>query len=190
MDFSIWNQTLHVTYCFNKCPYMNILLSWQRCGGGCPDVPRWGGSSLLSFEGGNCSSPSAPLLMEASSQSGHQLYPVRTLNTTTCTQILFTLMLLSTGFHAFTIYCETLYQISLVDVMRKEQSLSKFPQQILPKYTDLWACPDHTPALPRALARSLTNPRSQIPQQTSLLLSAPQLLLEESQQKCFWPIQT
>ncbi|XP_057204279.1 transmembrane protein 255B isoform X2 [Triplophysa rosa] len=47
----------------------------MRSGGVCPDVPRWGGSSLLSFEGGNCSSPTAPLLMEASSQIGHQLYP-------------------------------------------------------------------------------------------------------------------
>ncbi|KAA0714667.1 hypothetical protein E1301_Tti006493 [Triplophysa tibetana] len=52
-----------------------MLFSWQKSGVVCPDVPWWGGSSLLSFEGGNCSSPTAPLLMEASSQIGHQLYP-------------------------------------------------------------------------------------------------------------------
>ncbi|XP_055030482.2 transmembrane protein 255B isoform X2 [Misgurnus anguillicaudatus] len=52
----------------------------QRSLGVCPDVPQWGGSSLSSFERGNCSSPTAPLLMNPSSNSGQQLYPTALLS--------------------------------------------------------------------------------------------------------------
>lgn len=157
-----------------------VLFSWKKSGGVCPDVPWWGGSSLLSFEGGNYSSPTAPLLMEASSQIRHQLYPV---SSTTHTQILYTFIvfyaMMSTGFRAITISHETPKNIPCQCDVWTEQSLSKFPQLTLPKYTDPWACPDQTPALPRALARCLTNPRSQIPQQTSFPLR--RLLFS-----CFW----
>ncbi|XP_077104427.1 transmembrane protein 255B [Siphateles boraxobius] len=39
------------------------------------DVSQWRGSSLLSFDGANCSSPTAPLLMDPNTHTGHQLYP-------------------------------------------------------------------------------------------------------------------
>ncbi|TRY93873.1 hypothetical protein DNTS_023783 [Danionella cerebrum] len=39
------------------------------------DVSRWGSSSLFSYEGGNCSSPTAPLLTDPNSLMGQQLYP-------------------------------------------------------------------------------------------------------------------
>ncbi|XP_016371481.1 transmembrane protein 255B [Sinocyclocheilus rhinocerous] len=39
------------------------------------DVSQWGGSSLFSFDGASCSSPTAPLLMDPNSHTGHQLYP-------------------------------------------------------------------------------------------------------------------
>ncbi|ROJ25328.1 Transmembrane protein 255B [Anabarilius grahami] len=39
------------------------------------DVSKWGGSSLFSFDGANCSSPTAPLLTDPNTQTGHQLYP-------------------------------------------------------------------------------------------------------------------
>lgn len=42
------------------------------------------------------------------------------------------------------------------------QNPTAFPYKSVPKYTDPWACPDHTPALPRTPARSPTNPRSWI----------------------------
>lgn len=42
------------------------------------DVSQWGGSSLFSFEGASCSSPTAPLLIDPNSHAGHQLYPVST----------------------------------------------------------------------------------------------------------------
>nr|XP_055030484.1 transmembrane protein 255B isoform X4 [Misgurnus anguillicaudatus] len=54
--------------------------SKQRSLGVCPDVPQWGGSSLSSFKRGNCSSPTAPLLMNPSSNSGQQLYPTALLS--------------------------------------------------------------------------------------------------------------
>ncbi|XP_056095380.1 transmembrane protein 255B [Rhinichthys klamathensis goyatoka] len=38
------------------------------------DVSQWRGSSLFSFDGANCSSPTAPLLMDPT-HTGHQLYP-------------------------------------------------------------------------------------------------------------------
>ncbi|XP_051580940.1 transmembrane protein 255B isoform X1 [Myxocyprinus asiaticus] len=47
----------------------------MKSGVACPDVSQWGGSSLLSFEGGNCFSPTAPLLMDPNSHTGAQLYP-------------------------------------------------------------------------------------------------------------------
>lgn len=46
--------------------------------------------------------------------------------------------------------------------MRCVQNPTAFPYKTVPKYTDPWACPDHTPALPRTPARSPTNPRSWI----------------------------
>nr|XP_055030483.1 transmembrane protein 255B isoform X3 [Misgurnus anguillicaudatus] len=52
----------------------------MRSLGVCPDVPQWGGSSLSSFKRGNCSSPTAPLLMNPSSNSGQQLYPTALLS--------------------------------------------------------------------------------------------------------------
>ncbi|XP_051727097.1 transmembrane protein 255B [Ctenopharyngodon idella] len=39
------------------------------------DVSKWGGSSLFSFDGANCSSPTAPLLTDPNTHTGHQLYP-------------------------------------------------------------------------------------------------------------------
>ncbi|CAM4577509.1 unnamed protein product [Leuciscus chuanchicus] len=39
------------------------------------DVSQWRGSSLFSFDGANCSSPTAPLLMDPNTHTGHQLYP-------------------------------------------------------------------------------------------------------------------
>uniref|UniRef100_A0A8C1JGT1 Si:dkey-283j8.1 n=1 Tax=Cyprinus carpio TaxID=7962 RepID=A0A8C1JGT1_CYPCA len=39
------------------------------------DVSQLGGSSLFSFDGASCSSPTAPLLMDPNSHAGHQLYP-------------------------------------------------------------------------------------------------------------------
>ncbi|KTF91882.1 hypothetical protein cypCar_00026234 [Cyprinus carpio] len=39
------------------------------------DVSQWGGSSLFSFDGASCSSPTAPLLVDPNSHAGHQLYP-------------------------------------------------------------------------------------------------------------------
>ncbi|XP_048025154.1 transmembrane protein 255B isoform X2 [Megalobrama amblycephala] len=39
------------------------------------DVSKWGGSSLFSFDGANCSSPTAPLLTDPNIHTGHQLYP-------------------------------------------------------------------------------------------------------------------
>lgn len=39
------------------------------------NMSQWGGSSLFSFDGAHCSSPTAPLLTDPNSQAGHQLYP-------------------------------------------------------------------------------------------------------------------
>ncbi|XP_039519802.1 transmembrane protein 255B isoform X2 [Pimephales promelas] len=39
------------------------------------DVSQWRGSSIFSFDGANCSSPTAPLLIDPNTHTGHQLYP-------------------------------------------------------------------------------------------------------------------
>ncbi|XP_067275493.1 transmembrane protein 255B [Pseudorasbora parva] len=47
----------------------------MRSGGVGLGVSQWGGSSLFSFDGSNCSSPTAPLLTDTNTHTGHQLYP-------------------------------------------------------------------------------------------------------------------
>lgn len=51
------------------------------------DVSKWGGSSLFSFDGANCSSPTAPLLTDPNTHTGHHLYPVSLSRSHTHTEI-------------------------------------------------------------------------------------------------------
>jgi len=53
-----------------------FFFSRQRSGVVGLDVSQWRGSSIFSFDGANCSSPTAPLLIDPNTHTGHQLYPV------------------------------------------------------------------------------------------------------------------
>jgi len=150
-----------------------FFFSRQRSGVVGLDVSQWRGSSIFSFDGANCSSPTAPLLIDPNTHTGHQLYPVSSSHSHTHTHrfrswsfmVWFSRRVQSADFLCTVkLVWESLSNPLVTHRMIPVQNPTAFPYKTVPKYTDPWACPDHTPALPRTPARSPTNPRSWISQ--------------------------
>lgn len=155
---------------------LHFFSSRQRSGAVGLDVSQWRGSSLFSFDGANCSSPTAPLLMDPNTHTGHQLYPVSSSRSHAHTQILlmvfYGMIQLRSSICRLFVHRKISVRLPIKspgDAMHTHrmipvQNPTAFPYKTVPKYTDPWACPDHTPSLPRTPARSPTNPRSWISQ--------------------------